>query len=529
MSPYEHGECYVCSDGWEADLDLGNYERMLDISLERHNSITSGKIYANVLDKERRGAYLGRTVQMIPHVSGEIIHWIETVAQNTFAEVLDNAPCFMLIELGGSVGDIETGIFSEALRQLRTKVGAANFVTMHVSLVPLVSGQHKTKPAQRSCIESRALGLGPDFVLARSETPISQEAIEKLALFCSVPTENVVSLPNVANLYRVPLLLAKQGVVRAMASHMGFEIDDAVKAKGMSKWETLAAREEAPKYSPVNIAIVGKYASDAGDSHDSYLSVTKALEHAGNAVERKVQLTWVAATALEEGDRDAWKALKAADGVLVPGGFSSRGVEGKIAAVHWARKSGVPFLGICLGMQCAVIEYARNVMGWKDANSEEFVADSQLLTSPAHLVLRHLPDVSREYMGANMRLGAQKMKVVVEGSLLQEIYGGAMEMVERHRHRYEVNPDVVAEMSAAGMVFSGIDMTGVRYGACELPRNVHPWFFGLQAHPEFTSRPGRPSPPFLGFVQAASRGPTMVQTSEHTSSVPVSLAAKMEE
>eukprot|EP00762_Andalucia_godoyi_P008015 ANDGO_03505.mRNA.1 CTP synthase len=507
MSPFEHGEAFVLEDGSECDLDLGNYERYLDVNLTRQHNITTGKIYSSILEKERKGEFLGKTVQVIPHVVNEIIQWIESTAACAFAcdpVVLNETPehpvpKIVMIELGGVISDIESAAFIEALRQLRHRVTPRRFACVQVSLVPVISGQQKTKPTQHSVRESRAAGLQPDLIAARCQVPLSEESIQKIALHCQVSPNHVISLPDVSNLYQVPLLLEKQGVVNVIKEQFGLEFDSAIFEKNMGKWRDLASREDNLD-GEVRIALVGKYTDDK----DAYLSVAKALEHAGNQLQKRVGIDWIDAEKLEEQDRDAWRKLRSADGVLIPGGFSARGVEGKILAARWARQSRTPFLGVCLGMQCAVIDWARDVLHLDGANSEEFEKTAK------HRVLIYMPDVSREVLGGTMRLGSHKILIKQSDPpcLLSHVYGNASEATERYRHRYEVNPDLVKMFEDSSMLFTGRDESGVRMSAMELPRSLHPFFLGLQSHPEFKSRPGKPSPPFFAFVEACVKGPS---------------------
>uniref|UniRef100_A0A7S1TII0 CTP synthase n=1 Tax=Compsopogon caeruleus TaxID=31354 RepID=A0A7S1TII0_9RHOD len=511
MSPFEHGEVFVLDDGGEVDLDLGNYERFLDVVLQRDNNITTGKIYHAVIERERRGDYLGKTVQVIPHVTDEIKDWIIRVAS---AQPGGQAPEICVIELGGTVGDIESMSFIEALRQLKYEVGDENFCSVFVSLVPElgVVGEQKTKPTQHGVKNLSSMGLAPDLIVCRSERPLLPETKKKLGLFCQVPPEAVVSVHDVRNVYNIPLLLQQQGVCNLIirSLHLVWRLPTL-----LERWDRMSKSLEHAKES-VSIAVVGKYTGLS----DAYLSVVKALTHAGMAVGRSVEVKWIESSMLEkptscpsasprsspmESTRDlellehekAWSTLKSADGILVPGGFGSRGIEGMILAAQYARVSNVPYLGICLGMQIAAIEIARHELEKPNAHSEEI--DPQ--ADP--LVVVYMPEVSKEQLGGTMRLGTRKTILNNSDCLTYWLYD-ATEIWERHRHRYEVNPDISSELERVGKCrFVGQDESGKRMEVLEIP--THPFFLGTQFHPEFTSRPGRPSPPFLGLILAAAK------------------------
>ncbi len=497
MSPFEHGEVFVLDDGGEVDLDLGNYERFLDITLTRDNNLTTGKVYANVIEAERRGDYLGKTVQVIPHITNEIQEWIERVAH---IPVDGNGaePDVCVVELGGTVGDIESAPFVEALRQFQFRVGRENVCFVHVSLVPVlgVVGEQKTKPTQHTVKELRGAGISADFLVCRSEEPLEDATKAKLALFCHVADDHVFSAHDVSNIYHVPLMLEEQGATRLMCEKFG--LDMSKKRPLIEQWREMAARVDSLE-GEVNIAMVGKYTGLT----DSYLSVIKALQHSAFSVGSQMNISWVEAANLEsDAERDSpelhaksWADLKAADGVLVPGGFGIRGIEGKAIAAQYARENNVPYLGVCLGMQVAVIEFARNVLGMDGANSTEFDEKT------AHPVVIFMPEGSTTHMGGTMRLGSRTTMLQNSGSTAHGLYGGATEVDERHRHRYEVNPDMIEALEDAGLKFVGRDTEGQRMEIMEL--DDHPYYFGTQYHPEFKSRPNRPSPPFLGLVQAA--------------------------
>ena len=494
MSPFEHGEVFVLDDGGEVDLDLGNYERFLDVALTRENNITTGKVYANVIEKERRGDYLGKTVQVVPHITNEIQDWIERVA-HVSADGSGETPDACVIELGGTVGDIESAPFVEALRQFQFRVGQENVCFVHVSLVPVMGpvGEQKTKPTQHTVKELRGLGIIPDILVCRSEKPLEEETRAKLAAFCHVGTDAVVSAHDVSNLYQIPISLYEQSVLNKVSNHLGFEVPDSLPM--LDDWKHMADKVDRLE-EQVHIAMVGKYTGLS----DSYLSVIKALQHSAFAVDRKLVIDWIESTDLDphnvtEKHDEAWELLRAADGILVPGGFGNRGVEGKIAAANYARVNNVPYLGVCLGLQIATIEFCRNVLGLENANSTEFDENTP---NPAVVFM---PEISKTHMGGTMRLGTKPTPFLVDDCKMRRLYGGADHVDERHRHRYEVNPDLIERIEAEGLVYVGKDETGQRCEIMELEN--HPYYVGTQYHPEFKSRPNRPSPPFLGLLKAA--------------------------
>ena len=490
MSPFEHGEVFVLDDGGEVDLDLGNYERFLDINLSKDNNLTTGKIYAKVIEAERRGDYLGKTVQVIPHITDAVQDWIEDVAARP-ADGSDETPDACIIELGGTVGDIESAPYVEALRQFQFRVGRENVTFVHVSLVPVMGpvGEQKPKPTPHTVKELRGLGITPDILVCRSSAPLNEETRNKLAAFCHVKPEAVMSTHDVPNIYHVPLMLQEQG----LCDILGVDCS----ATGMlDEWKAMAYHLDTLT-EEVHIAMVGKYT----DLSDAYLSVIKSLQHAAMAVDRKLVIDWIEASHLEEGwgaeeHNTAWKALREADGVLVPGGFGDRGVEGKIKAAHYARTENIPYLGICLGLQIATIEFCRNVLGMTGANSTEFE------DNPEHAAVVFMPEISKTHLGGTMRLGSRPTLWQHDGSTIRALYGPGDAVDERHRHRYEVNPDLIERIEEAGLVFVGKDESGQRCEIFEL--DDHPYYVGVQFHPEFKSRPGRPSPPFLGLLKAAS-------------------------
>lgn len=499
MSPYEHGEVYVLDDGGEADLDLGNYERFLETTLTKDHNITTGKIYAQVIARERKGDYLGKTVQVVPHITDAIQAWIERVATipvdgqgNRGAQ-----PDVCMIELGGTVGDIESMVFLEALRQFRYKVGQDNFCHVHVSLVPIVGavGEPKSKPTQHGIKELRAAGLSPDIIICRSSQPLSRSIVAKISSACMVPATHVVSVHDVSNIYKVPCLLLEQRVPGLVLNTLRI---NKMPPDELPVWKNMGEKVEAAQHQ-VKIAIVGKYTGLS----DSYLSVTKSLNHAGIAADTRVDIEWVEASHLEENTKHkqpevyeaAWKTIKQMQGILVPGGFGDRGTEGKILVIQYCRENNIPFFGICLGMQVAVIEYARHMCGLENATSTEF---DQSTDTP---LIVYMPEISTTHLGGTMRLGSRRTQIK-ENTLASQVYNGEKSIHERHRHRYEVNPEYVETLTEKGLTFSGVDDEKIRMEIIELKN--HPFFFACQYHPEFLSRPTRPSPPFLAFVQAAA-------------------------
>ncbi|KAJ7982123.1 CTP synthase family protein [Quillaja saponaria] len=497
MAPFEHGEVFVLDDGGEVDLDLGNYERFLDIKLTRDNNITTGKIYQSVIDKERRGDYLGKTVQVVPHITDAIQEWIERVAQIP-VDGKEGPADVCVIELGGTIGDIESMPFIEALGQFSYRVGPGNFCLIHVSLVPVLNvvGEQKTKPTQHSVRGLRGQGLTPNILACRSTKALENNVKEKLSQFCHVPAKNIVTLYDVPNIWHIPLLLRNQKAHEAVLK--GLNLLGLAKEPDLEEWITRTELCDM-LHEPVRIAMVGKYTGLS----DSYLSVVKALLHASVACHRKLIVDWVPAGDLEDVTADeapdaykaAWDLLKGAHGVLVPGGFGDRGVQGKILAAKYAREKNIPFLGICLGMQIAVIEYARSVLGLPDANSTEFDPETK---TPCVIFM---PEGSKTHMGGTMRLGSRRTYFRVTDCKSAKLYGNASFVDERHRHRYEVNPDMIVQLEASGLSFVGRDETGHRMEIVELPS--HPFFVGVQFHPEFKSRPGKPSAMFLGLIGAA--------------------------
>ncbi|CAN0386890.1 unnamed protein product [Ascophyllum nodosum] len=503
MSPFEHGEVFVLDDGGEADLDLGNYERFLGVRLSKDHNITTGKVYQSVIFKERKGEYLGKTVQVVPHITDEIQAWIERVAEIP-VDGSNLRPDVCLIEVGGTVGDIESSVFLEALRQFQFRVGRERMSLVHVTLVPVLGsvGEQKTKPTQQTVRELRSVGLHPDVICCRSADMLQDSTRNKISIFCQVPATSVLTVHDVTNIYHVPLILVEQDLHNIFKRQLGFS---GMCPPDMTKWTRLA-RAVDEVAAPVRIAIVGKYTG----LQDSYLSVIKALKHSAVHVGRELVLVWVEASDLEEGSKEtspdkhaeAWNTLESVDGVVLPGGFGTRGVEGKILTAKWARETRKPLLGVCLGFQCMVIEHCRTVLEWEGANSTE--CDE---TTPYPVVI-FMPEVNKKVMGATMRLGQRKTILrrfsTGEVSISARVYGGVDEVLERHRHRYEVNPEKIAAIEAGGLEFVGRDESGLRMEIAEIPRSRHPYYVGTQYHPEFLSRPLEPSPPFLGLILAAS-------------------------
>ncbi|XP_064472936.1 CTP synthase 1-like isoform X2 [Ornithodoros turicata] len=499
FSPYEHGEVFVLDDGGEVDLDLGNYERFLDITLHRDNNITTGKIYQHVINKERRGDYLGKTVQVVPHVTDAIQEWVERVA---LVPVGDSnfTPEVCIIELGGTIGDIEGMPFVEAFRQFQFRVKRENFCCVHVSLVPQprTTGEHKTKPTQASVRELRGLGLTPDLIVCRSENEITRDVREKISNFCHVEPRQVLCMHDVPSIYHVPIFMEEQGIVELFAERLHLAVPAPRPRRLMYRWRDLAVKAER-LIREVTIGLVGKYTK----LEDAYSSVIKALQHSALACNHKLTIKYIDAEELESQMKledpvkfhAAWQNLCSSDGILVPGGFGSRGIEGKIAAIEWARKSKKPFLGVCLGLQCAIIEFARNVIGWTEANSAEIDPET------VRPVVIEMPEHHVGQMGGTMRLGKRETIFGSSDSILRKLYHNADIIEERHRHRYEVNPLYVADFERAGLRFVGKDTTGKRMEVIEYAD--HPYFVGVQFHPEYISRPMKPSPPYLGLVLAS--------------------------
>lgn len=484
MNPFQHGEVFVTDDGAETDLDVGHYERFLDTELHGSANVTTGQVYSNVIAKERRGEYLGDTVQVIPHITNEIKDRIRSMAGPDVDVVIT--------EVGGTVGDIESLPFLEAVRQVRHEVGRDNVFFLHVSLLPYIgpSGELKTKPTQHSVAALRSIGIQPDAIVLRSDRPVSTSIKRKISLMCDVDEDAVVSAVDAASIYDIPKVLHSEGLDAYVVRRLGLPFRDVV----WQEWEQLLRRVHHPA-KEVTIALVGKYI----DLPDAYLSVTEALRAGGFANDARVNIRWVKSDDCETPEGAA-RELDGVDGVLVPGGFGVRGIEGKLGAIRHVRENKIPLLGICLGMQCMVIEAARNLANIEDAGSTEFDPET---THPVISTMADQEDVvsGERDMGGTMRLGLYPAKLA-EGSLARQLYGMA-KVDERHRHRYEVNNSYRDELEKVGMVFSGLSPDGRLVEYAELPVDVHPFFVGTQAHPEFRSRPTRSHPLFKGLVGAA--------------------------
>jgi len=489
MSPFQHGEVFVTDDGAETDLDLGHYERFTHAKLSRSNNWTTGRIYLSVIEKERRGDYLGKTIQVIPHITDEIKRAVRAVAEKDSTDVV-------IVEIGGTVGDIESLPFLEAIRQMGNEErqnGQNGAVFVHLTLVPFIAaaGELKTKPTQHSVRDLREIGIAVDILLCRSDRTLPRDIRSKIALFCNVKEQAVIAAQDVDTIYEVPLAFHEQGLDDQIVSALGLQ--DRAPNADLTRWRELVATIRDPSKGSVTVGIVGKYV----ELEDSYKSLREALTHGGVANNLRVDVRWVESESLM--DEDYEERLRDYDAILVPGGFGKRGVAGMIRAISYARRSRTPYFGICLGMQTAVIEYARAVCGLSGADSTEFDAET---SHPVIFKLRDLVDV--EEMGGTMRLGAWTCRLS-EGSLAREVYGGAASVSERHRHRYEFNPEYRRQLEEAGLAFSGISEDGRFVEMVELPREAHPWFLGCQFHPEYKSKPLAPQPLFASFVRAAYR------------------------
>ena len=482
MSPYQHGEVFVTDDGVETDLDIGHYERFTDENSSKDSNVTSGKVYNSVIQKERRGDYLGGTVQVIPHITNEIKDRIFSLGKSSGADVV-------ITEIGGTVGDIESQPFLEAIRQIKWQVGQGNCLYIHVTLVPILKkvGEIKTKPTQHSVRDLRSLGIQPDILVCRCERPMDRSIKDKLALFCNVEADCVISNCDCDSLYEVPLLMHDEKLDVIVCEKLGLEQREC----DLASWKALVEREKSSKESEsVTIAIVGKYI----ELHDAYLSIVESLHHSGIYHGKGVNIKWISAIDLENKD-NVENLLGDVQGIIVPGGFGERGIEGKIAAAKYARENKIPFLGICLGMQLAVVEFARHVMGLEDANSTEHSASTK------NPIIDFMPDQKNiEKMGGTMRLGSYDCELA-EGSRAAQAYG-TLNIAERHRHRYEFNNAYRADMEAAGMSVAGVNPESGLVEIVEI--KDHPWFVGVQFHPEFKSRPDRPHPLFRDLFKAAS-------------------------
>jgi len=484
MSPFQHGEVFVTDDGAETDLDLGHYERFTHAHLSQANNWTTGRIYLSVIEKERRGDYLGKTIQVIPHITNEIKEAIRSVTPDGEADVV-------IVEIGGTVGDIESLPFLEAIRQMGNEEGRENALFIHATLVPFIAaaGELKTKPTQHSVRELREIGIAPDVLLCRSDRPLSHDLRSKIALFCNVKESAVISAQDVDTIYDVPLSLHDQGLDELIVNNL--QLGEVANQGDLSDWRRLVSTVRQPSAGETSIAIVGKYV----ELEDSYKSLREALTHGGVANNVRVNVRWIESEELMDDNYES--RLRDFDAILVPGGFGKRGVEGMIRAISYARRTRTPYFGICLGMQTACIEFARNACDLKDADSTEFNVETPY---PIIFKLRDLVDV--EQLGGTMRLGAWPC-LLAEGSLACEIYDGAEESSERHRHRYEFNPAFREKLEQGGLVFSGVSPDEKFIEIIELSRDDHPWFLACQFHPEFKSKPLSPHPLFASFVHAA--------------------------
>lgn len=518
MSPFEHGEVFVLDDGGETDLDLGNYERMMYLSLQRNNNLTTGKVYQSVISKERRGDYLGKTVQVVPHITGEIIDWLDKVGQ-TPVDGSNQRPHVCMVELGGTVGDIESMPFIEALRQFKFRLAENSMAWCHISYVPNMSGQ-KTKPTQHSVKALLSLGVQPDLILCRSPEVLDEGVRKKISNQCNIQPGRIFSAHDVNNLFHFPQMLSDQHIVGLLNGILRLgdvEILPSKASRGLRSlddWKRFAkAVDTANAAEEVVVAFVGKYNKGGGDA---YQSVLASLHHSAVSVQRKLRIEWVNSTDLEipasvshlpeaerqareAGRREAESKLREAHGIFVPGGFGDRGIEGKIRAAGLARQWKKPYFGVCLGMQVALIDFARDVLGIADATSAEF----DLASASKNHVLLYMPEISKETMGANMRLGSRWVEFPnAADSICSSLYGGANKIMERHRHRYEFNVAYKQRFEAKGMRFTGQDESKERMDIIELAPADHPFYLAVQFHPEYKSRPGQPSPPFLGFIAA---------------------------
>jgi len=494
MSPFQHGEVFVTDDGAETDLDLGHYERFTHAHLSQANNWTTGRIYLSVIEKERRGDYLGKTIQVIPHITNEIKEAVRKVADK-------DQPDVIIVEIGGTVGDIESLPFLEAIRQMGNEEGAGNALFIHVTLVPYIAaaGELKTKPTQHSVRDLREIGIAPDILLCRSEKPLSRDLRGKIALFCNVKESAVISAQDVDTIYEVPLAFHEQGLDDLIVTQLG--LHGQAPQADLTEWRELVATIREPSGGEASIAIVGKYV----ELEDSYKSLREALTHGGVANNLRVDVKWIESEELMDDDYEA--RLRDFDAILVPGGFGKRGIAGMIRAIYYARKTKTPYFGICLGMQTACLEYARNVSELKDADSTEFDVETP---HPIIFKLRDLVGV--EELGGTMRLGAWPCRLA-PGSLVRDIYHGEEEISERHRHRYEFNPEYRQRLERDGLVFSGVSPDGKFIEMIELPRDVHPWFVGCQFHPEYKSKPLNAHPLFAAFVRAAYENRLQSETS----------------
>ena len=479
MSPYQHGEVFVTEDGAETDLDLGHYERFIDEDLNKYSNLTTGKVYWNVLNKERRGEYLGSTVQVIPHITNEIKEFVYSVGRKTGADVV-------ITEIGGTIGDIESQPFIEAVRQISLEVGRENSLFIHVTLVPYLkcSAEHKSKPTQHSVKELQGMGINPNIIVLRCEQPLEESIFRKIALFCNVKPDCVIENITLPSLYEAPLMLERSRFSEVVCRELGLSVPE----PDLKEWTEMVERVNAARSHCVEIGLVGKYVG----LHDAYLSVAEALHHAGFSHNVHINIRWIDSEGIRA--ENAGEMLSGLDGIIVPGGFGSRGIEGMIVTARYARENRIPYFGICLGMQIAVIEFARNAAGIPDANSGEF--DEQCKNKVIDFMPGQSEDIDK---GGTLRLGAYPC-VITPGTAMERCYG-VREISERHRHRYELNNDYRETLVSAGLTLSGISPDGKLVETVELTE--YPFFVGVQYHPEFKSRPNRPHPLFLGFIAAS--------------------------
>ena len=496
MSPFQHGEVFVTDDGAETDLDLGHYERFTHAKLSQANNWTSGRIYLSVIEKERRGDYLGKTIQVIPHITDEIKMAVRKVAEM-------HEPDVLIVEIGGTVGDIESLPFMEAIRQIGNEEGRNNAIFIHVTLVPYIAaaGELKTKPTQHSVKELREIGIAPDILLCRSDRPLPSDLRKKIGLFCNVQDNAVISALDVPSIYEVPLAFHEQALDDLIVHNL--HLTERFPTADLKRWRELVSTIKEPTGGSVRIAIVGKYV----ELEDSYKSLREALTHAGVANNLRVNVNWIESENLMTDDYE--NELQDFDAILVPGGFGKRGIAGMLKAIKYARRSGTPYFGICLGMQTACIEFARNMCGLRDADSTEFNEETPF---PIIFKLRDLVDVDE--LGGTMRLGNYPCQLE-DGSLARDVYHGEAEIGERHRHRYEFNPEYRSVLEKEGLVFSGVSPDGKFVEMVELPREVHPYFIACQFHPEYKSKPLDVHPLFDAFVSAAWQNKLRSENLEH--------------
>lgn len=508
FSPYEHGEVFVLNDGAEVDLDLGNYERMLDICLTKNNNITTGKIYDLVINNERQGRYLGKTVQVIPHITDAIQNWLYLVASAHALEGDSSSPNICMVEVGGVVGDIESMPFLEAIRQFQNAVGRQNFCHIHLSpILKTIEGEQKTKPTQMSIRQIRSLGIHPDFIFCRGEQEVNDSAKNKISLFCDTPPSNIISMPNMPSIFALLPIFHKQNIVASICARL--QLNPPVESPLIYEWFDFAKKCDEVKASLV-VAIVGKYVS----FKDAYHSIASALFHASIYCNRSLIINWISSEHLETSHElsnkpqfeDAWKKLKNSSGVLVPGGFDKRGVVGKFLAIQYCRENRIPVLGICLGLQVMIIEFARNVLNLEEADSTE------MNLSTRHPVVIDMPEFNPEKKGGTMRLGVRKTLLLQNHSHTVKLYNTSACLFERHRHRFEFNINYKPQFEEAGLLFVGHDETATRMEIVELPESLHPFFVGVQFHPEFLSRPLSPAPLFIGLIRASIANSLIAET-----------------